>query len=106
MANIAPGEKFTIGYGNGKELEVVALNGNGQRKLSNAIAEMAGLEGEGGLAAFKLFDLAYDAVVICVGTEKADELFDTDVDAELGMEIASKVLGKQSLSEEERKKSE
>ena len=44
-------------------------------------------------------------MVIAIGEESAEAIIDT-VDAEMAMEIATAVMTKQALSEEDRKKSE
>ncbi len=104
MSKLVPGDKFTISYGNNEELVVKALSGNGQRKLGKVIKALAAVEDGGD--AFGLFDLAFEALTICLGEDKAEQLYETDVDAEIAMEIATKVLGKNQMSEEDRKKSE
>ena len=108
MAKLVPGEKFTITYGNDEELTVKALSGNGQRKLGKVIRALASVEdGEDkDKDPFGIFDLAFEALSICLGEDKAEKMYENDVDAELAMEIATKVLGKNQMSEDDRKKSE
>lgn len=104
MAFIEPGTKFPIGYGNGREIEVEALAGRKQAQLAKIVKVLQEAESNG--RGLDVFDLCEEALAICVGPEKAAELFESTVDAELAMEIAGKTLGKQVLTEDERKKSE
>ena len=104
MAFIEPGTKFLIAYGNGHELEVTALAGRKQRQLADLVKKLAAAESSGeGLDAFGYCE---EALALCVGEENAAELFDSAVDAELAIDIATKTLSKQQLSEEDRKKSD
>ena len=104
MPSIEPGEKFKVGYGKGHEIEVVALAGRKQRTLADKVRELVAAESE--QRGLELFQLAEEALALCVGDERATELFDTVLDAELAIEIATATLGKQALSEDEEKKSE
>lgn len=103
MTAIEPGDKFVIKYGKGHQLEVKALSLRQSRMLSAKTSEMVKAEEqERGL---EIFDLCEQALIIAIGEESAEAIIDT-VDAEMAMEIATAVMTKQALSEEDRKKSE
>lgn len=102
MAFIEPGQKFPIEYGNGNRLEVVALAGRKQRQLADVVKRLAAAESNGtGLDAF---DMCEEGLAICVGKEEAAALFETNVDAELAIEICTKTLSKQQLEGDDLKK--
>lgn len=103
MTAIEPGEIFTIEYGREHQLEVRALGMRQQKALVYAIAEAAAAEASQDLKA--IIDTTDKALEYAVGAETAEALRD-EVDMEMAMEIAGKVLGKQSVSEDEKKKSE
>ena len=123
MPAIEPGEKFTIEYGNGHRLEVTALAG---RKQGRVLALLSAI---GQAEETKSYHLATDkleeALAICLGggseggneseTERqkreaanahAAELFDTVLDFESAADVVRATLGKQSLSEDDKKKLE
>lgn len=104
MALIEPGQPFEIEYGNERKLEVVALAGRKQGQLQKLLGRIGSAEADGN--AENILDMAEEALAICVGTEKAAELFNTIIDLELAMQICQKTMLKQVLSEDERKKSE
>ena len=99
---IQAGDEFQISFGGGKVLTAKALTLGQQRKLSKCVSKLIKIEESGdGLA---LFDLADEALKIAV-PDDAKRLVD-EIDAEQAIEIATKVLGKQSLSDDELGKSE
>lgn len=100
-----PGEKFTIQYGGGKTVSVTALAGRQQRELTRLLSDMQRL-GESGADIESAWEAAEKALAMCVGDDKAAELWASDVDFEIACDIAGKTLGKQRLSEDEQKKSE
>lgn len=104
MTAIEPGQSFTIQYGNDHTIDVVALAGRKQRLLANKIKELVSAEREG--RSLDLFDLSEEALAMCLGDERAAELFESAVDAEMAIDIATKTLGKQSLSDDDKKKLE
>ena len=104
MAFIEPGQLFEIEFGNGHKLEVAALAGRKQGQLQKMLGKIAMCEANGN--AESLLEMVEEALAICVGAEKAAEMFDTSVDCELAMQICQKTMLKQVLSEDERKKSE
>ncbi len=101
---IEPGQLFTIEYGNGHMLEVRALAGRKQAQLAKTLSQAGQAEVEQNILA--LFDASLEALKLCVGDDAAESLWDDHVDAELAMEIAGKTLGKQALSEDDKKKLE
>lgn len=101
---IEPGSKFTIEYGNGHLLEVTCLAGSQQTRLAKALAKAAASEGNQDIVG--MFTASQEALELCVGKEAADVLWDDHVDAEMAMDIAGKTLGKQALSDEDKKKLE
>lgn len=103
MTFIEPGEPFEIEYGNGHRLTVKALGLRQKRLLTAKTREIvAASEANRGL---EVFDMIDEVLRIAVGDEQAEKLVDL-VDEEMAMEIATAVLSKQSLSEDDKKKSE
>ena len=100
---IEPGDKFTVEYG-GKTAVVVALAGRKERELAKQIAAIAELENIGGAETFKIFELTYEAIKLAMPDATEDEL--DLLDAKSMMEICGKCLGKQALSDEDKKKLE
>ncbi len=103
MAVIEPGDKFEIEYGKGHRLEVSALSLRQSRALSAKVKELVAAEQNG--RGLDLFDLTEEALALAVGDEDSAALAD-EVDAEVAMDIATKVLSKQALSEDDKKKPE
>ncbi|NNE62358.1 MAG: hypothetical protein HKN35_15810 [Woeseia sp.] len=103
MAIIEPGDLFTISYGNEHELDVTALSLRQAKFLSRKVKELVAAEEDG--RGLDLFELTEEALALAIGAEMAEELID-EVDAEIAMDISSKVLAKQALSEEEKKRPE
>lgn len=105
MAIIEPGDLFPVGYGNGRVIEVKALAGRAQRILADRVKDVIEAENSAGKA-LELFGMAEGLLALCVGPERAAELFETEVDSEMAIEIATKTLGKQALEPEDKKKPE
>lgn len=120
---IEPGEPFTIEYGNGHELTVIALAGRKQGQVLTLLTEIGRAE-ETKDYSFAA-ELVEKALAVCLGggaeggneTEparqkreaanaKAAEMFDTVLDIESASDIVRSTLNKQSLSEADKKKSE
>ena len=99
---ILPGDKFTIEYGGGKQIEVVALAGKRQRELGKILDELRQCEQTQEIE--RMCDLAEQALAYCMDKETAARMWETDLDAELAMEIAGGTFAKQSLDLEEVKK--
>jgi hypothetical protein len=123
MAAIEPGERFTVEYGNGHQLEVIALAGRKQGRVLSLLSDIGKAEEtrEYHLAG----DKVEEALAICLGggseggneseTErqkresanaKAADLFDTVLDFESAADIVRSTLSKQALSEDDKKKLE
>ena len=103
MKPIEPGDTFTIEYGCDHRIEVVALNMRQKRKVMGIVDEVSEIEAASSSRA-KLFDLAEEALKICVPSI-TEEQIDT-IDEIMAMEIIGATLSKQGLSNDEEKKSE
>lgn len=104
-ALLAPGDPFTVEYGGGKRVTVVALSLSKQRKLAALVKSMILAEGSGdALKAIASFDAADEAVRMAI-PDVSDEFMET-IDASDAVTIASACLGKQSVEDEDKKKSE
>ena len=102
--NIEPGESFEVGYGNGKSATVVSLSLRKQKEVSKLVKQLIEIESKGdALEATDSFDLAEQALRVCM-PDLTDEFLDT-IDAFNAIEIASNTLGKQRLSNEQKKTS-
>lgn len=103
MTSIEPGEKFSIEYGNGHTVEVVALNMRQRRALIKLLAAVQDADPHEAL------DSIEEALRCCFPAELNADIFDELVDSldeEMAMEIVQKTMEKQRLSEDERGKSE
>ena len=100
-ARIEPGQEFVVGYGAGKQATVVALGLRKQRLLAAVVRKLMDLEGDP-QKSIQLFDHAEEAIRMAM-PGVTDEFLD-EIDAESAIEIAGACLGKQRLSEDERKK--
>src|SRR5690606_23780120 len=99
MAMIEPGEKFLVGYGNGKSVEVQAL---GMRKKREALKLLRVVQSGGDP------DSVFGAVEGMLRhfiPEMQDEFLDS-INEKMAMDIVTAAIAEQSLSEDERKKSE
>ena len=101
-ARIMPGDKFEIEYGNGKKIEVVALAGKRQRELGKILDELRKVEETQEIE--RMCELAEEALKYCMDEKTAMKMWETDLDAELAMEIAGGTFAKQSLDVDEVKK--
>lgn len=99
MALIEPGEKFPVGYGNGKSVEVQAL---GMRKKREALKILKVVQAGGEPDA--VFG-AIEAMLLLSIPDMQDDFLDS-INESMAMEIVTKAIKEQSLSEDERKKSE
>ena len=98
MANIEPGEKFTVQYGNGHEVEVVALN---MRQRRDVIRLLAAVQDVSPVEALESIEAALGFCCPSISDE-----FVNSLDEEMAMEIVQATMEKQRLSEDERGKSE
>ena len=101
MSKLEPGDTFTIGYGNGRTLEVVALSWKQQREFGRAE--------EGG---YDSIDAAYEALeaklrkcVPSMSDEQFESLLET-LNFALIQEIIRNTNQQNQLTEDEEKKSE
>ena len=100
-ARIIPGDKFDVVYGDCRTATVVALGLGDQRKLATVVRKLIALE-EDQTQAIDIFDYAEEALRLAM--PKVTEEFLNEIDAEMAIEIATKTLGKQAVSEDEQKK--
>ena len=98
MGAIEPGEKFTIEYGNGHKLEVMALSFRQRHALAKMCDRMIAVKGA------EQFEIIEEALRFCVPGMK-DELPDV-IDDITAAEIIRKVRMGSTISDEERKKSD
>lgn len=103
MAAIEPGERFEVSYGNGHQIEVVALSGRQKRRIVSLMAEVKQLDKTPESAA-RVYDIAEEAFLICV-PDATDELLDK-LNERQQFEIVSATIAEQMLSEDDKKKSE
>lgn len=97
MSAIEPGEKFRVGYGRGRSIEVTALSLRRKRQLLLLLETIK----TGGIEAFKATE---DALRMAV-PDITDEQLDT-LDEVMAMEIVSATIGLTQLTEDDQKKSE
>lgn len=97
MSAIEPGDKFTVGYGNGHTIEVVALSMRQRREVVKGVETVAGDS-----KAVDAFDAIENALKQCC-PDINDELIDT-LDEEMAMQIIQATMQKAALSEDDRKK--
>jgi len=98
MGAIEPGEKFTIEYGKGHKLEVVALSFRQRHNLAKMLDRMVASKGA------EQFEVIEEALRFCV-PGMSDSLLDT-IDDITAAEIIRKVRMGSTISDDERKKSE
>jgi frataxin-like iron-binding protein CyaY len=103
MRAIEPGERFRVGYGNGHEIEVVALSGRQKHKLLSLISEMKQLETTPE-SAIRVYEIAEEMLLICV-PDATDDLINK-LNESQQIEIASATMNQHMLSEDDKKKSE
>lgn len=101
---IEPGTTITVEYGNGRMIDVRVMTGSKQTLLSKMLAKAAASEGSQDIVG--MFEASKECLNLCVGEEIADAMWDGHCDAEMAMEIAGKTLGKQALSDDDKKKLE
>ena len=101
MAAIEPGEKFIVGYGNGHEVEVVALSLRQKRTVTKDLKQVQELKTDAG-SLDQLYEICDRMLRECLG-DVAEDLIDR-IDETMAMEIVGKTLGCAALTEEERKK--
>lgn len=102
---IEPGEPFTIEYGRGHALEVVALNGRQRIQVMRVIGEVQSAASSGEFA--KQAD-AIESLMVAVKTccpSVTDEQLDKLDEEQMGA-IVVKTLAKQQIQGEQAKKSE
>lgn len=99
MANIEPGEKFTIGYGNGHKLEVVALNMRQRRQIIGLLSSVQNAADENPVEALEAIEKALGLCCPDLDAEFIDSL-----DEEMAMQIVQSTMEKAGLSEDERGK--
>ena len=103
MSRVEPGETFSIQYGNGHSIEVMALNMRQKGKLIAIVEQVSGLA-ESNQSRAKLFELAEQALKICV--PNVDESTLDTLDEQMAMEIITATLSGQFVSDDDKKKSE
>ena len=104
MVAIEPGEKFTIEYGKGHQIEVVALNGRQRIEATKCVAEMQRASKEGDIdAQAKALEWLEQVTRFCAPS-MTDEMIDK-TDDELQIQIISQTMMKASIEVEEAKKS-
>ena len=104
-ALIAPGEPFEVSYASDKRATVICLSLSSQRKLASLVKSMIAAEQSGDpMQCADLFDMAESAIRIAI-PDVTDEFLDT-IDAQMAIEISTACLGKQSVSDDDKKKSE
>lgn len=103
MTPLEPGDKFTVGYGNGHTIQVVALSGRQKRNVIAMLEEIKSLQAESA-SKLRLFEIAEDAVRVCVPGLTEEQIDKMDETQQL--EIVGKTIAKAALSEDEIKKSE
>jgi len=101
---IMPGDTFSVSYGNGSTVDVVALAGTRQRVLGRLLDELRELEKKQQIE--RACEIAEEAICLCMDETKAMELWDSELDIELAIEIAGSTFAKQSLTINEQKKAE
>lgn len=99
MASIEPGEKFLVGYGNGKSVEVQALGMRQKRAVLKLIITL-----QAGGDPDTVFSAAEEALRVFIPGMK-DEFLDS-INEAMAMDILKAAIAEQSLSEDDRKKSE
>ena len=103
MRSIEPGEVFTVKYGNEHEVEVVSLSMRQKRRMVELIEQVSSLS-ETGESRVKLFDIAEQALQICV-PGLSDEFLDT-INEDMAMEIITGTMAGQMITADDKKKSE
>jgi len=103
MAYLEPGERFTVKYGNGHTIEVVALSGRQKRKVMSLVDEVSQMQSTM-QSKTRLFDIAEEAFLLCC-PDASDELMDK-LDERLQLEIVGQTLQGATLSDEDKKKYE
>lgn len=103
MKAIEPGDRFTVRYGNDREIEVVALSGRGKRKLLGLLGEVKTLDKTPEGAA-RVYEIAEELLKLCV-PGVTDEVIET-MNETHQFEIANATIAEQMLTEDDRKKSE
>lgn len=103
MTAIEPGELFTIEYGKGHKLEVVALNGRQRLKCIRFLAQ-AQSAGSDFAALCQATEELFECVKLCAPSLTEEQL--EKMDDELMAQVIVKTLGKAAISEDEAKKSE
>jgi len=98
MGAIEPGEKFTIEYGNGHKLEVVALSFRQRHALAKVVDKLFVAKGS------DQFEVIEEALKICV--PNCSEAFLDTIDDAMASEIIGKVRKNAMVGDDERKKSE
>lgn len=102
MAYLEPGERFTVNYGNGHTIEVVALSGRQKRKVMSLVEEVSQIQAVT-KSKTRLFDIAEEAFLLCC-PDASDELMDR-LDERLQLEIVGQTLQGATLSDDDKKKS-
>ena len=103
MGYVEPGERFTVKYGNGRELEAVALSFRQERELAKLEDKARELT-----KAYEIFDLFESALPIALphmSEEEISALVDT-LNLELLQSLLKSINEANSLSEDVEKKSE
>lgn len=99
---ILPGDKFVVAYGGGKHIEVSALAGRSQRELGKLLDELKNIEQRQQIE--RACEIAEECLAVCLGKEKADQLWSTELDIELAIEISGATFAKQAMTADELKK--
>lgn len=101
-ARIMPGDEFTVSYGNGRSVTVVALAGKRQRELGKLLDELKAVEQSQEIE--RACELAEEALRLCMDESTASAMWESELDLELAIEIAGSTFAKQSLTADEKKK--
>jgi len=102
---IEPGEEFQVRYGNDKRATVICLSGSAKRKLSGVLAEILKAEKSGDpIRVLEAADSVYDALKMVM--PNATEEFLESIDEQFASQIVFNTYGKQSVSDDDKKKSE
>lgn len=102
---VMPGDVFSVEYGGGRSVEVVALAGKAQRVLGALLDELRKTEQSQEIE--RACELAEQALYLCVSDkQKAESMWETELDVESAIEIAGATFAKQSMSVGEQKKVE
>jgi hypothetical protein len=94
---IEPGERFRVGYGNGRSVEVVALSMRQKRTVVRSLEAIQNAEDRS-----QLFDACEEALRVCV-PDLNDALLDA-IDEQMAIEIIGNTVAKAALSEDDEKK--